>query len=133
MSLKSSLPWSPLGLFVLGGVFLTADASRLSGQDFELVETTIAQVVDSFRSYKSARIYVWGHTDRVGSKEYNLILSKKRSDTARAALVSAGIPEDWIRSVGYGKKPPYRITTNPHDATNRRVDIVVEPLAVKLN
>ncbi len=110
-------------------VYFATDESDLDATG----ETTIAQVVDSFRSYKSARIYVWGHTDRVGSKEYNLILSKKRSDTARAALVSAGIPEDWIRSVGYGKKPPYRITTNPHDATNRRVDIVVEPLAVKLN
>ena len=90
-------------------------------------------MVETFRSFKAARVYVWGHTDKVGSKEYNLVLSKKRADNTRTALIRGGIPVDWIRSVGYGKTPPYRITTNPHDATNRRVDIVVEPLDVRLN
>jgi len=110
-------------------VFFATDVSDLN----DAGETTVAQVVETFRSFKEARVYVWGHTDKVGSKEYNLILSKKRADSTRTALVRGGIPLDWIRSIGYGKKPPYQITTNPHDATNRRVDIVVEPLNVRLN
>lgn len=110
-------------------VYFDTDASDLDGNG----EATVEQVVESFRSYKSARVYVWGHTDRVGSEEYNQILSNKRSASTRNALVRGGIPQDWIRTVGYGEAPPYRISTNAHDATNRRVDIVVEPLAVRVD
>ncbi|MBL7897435.1 MAG: PD40 domain-containing protein [Crocinitomicaceae bacterium] len=47
-----------------------------------------------------------GHTDRRGSDEYNMILSKERAEIAKAYLVSKGIDASRIKTVGYGETKP---------------------------
>lgn len=47
-----------------------------------------------------------GHTDRRGSDEYNLLLSKERAEIAKAYLVSKGIDASRIKTVGYGESQP---------------------------
>jgi outer membrane protein OmpA-like peptidoglycan-associated protein/tetratricopeptide (TPR) repeat protein len=47
-----------------------------------------------------------GHTDRRGSDEYNLLLSKERAEIAKAYLVSKGIDASRIKTVGYGETQP---------------------------
>ena len=47
-----------------------------------------------------------GYTDRIGSKAYNLKLSKRRAETVKAYLVSKGVAADRILAEGKGKENP---------------------------
>jgi flagellar motor protein MotB len=47
-----------------------------------------------------------------------------------ATLIRGGIPREWIIPQAFGQERPVRLSTNIHDATNRRVDIAIEPLEV---
>ena len=79
----------------------------------------------------NGRIYVMGNTDRSGSTKYNLELSGKRAATVKAALIGVGVPRGWMTPVSYGEHNPLDLSANPHNALNRRVDILVEPIRVK--
>jgi len=63
-----------------------------------------------------------GHTDKVGSHEFNQILSENRADAVEDYLVQAGISADRFVSVlGYGKT---LLLPNASDHENRRVVIM---------
>jgi outer membrane protein OmpA-like peptidoglycan-associated protein len=68
-----------------------------------------------------------GHTDSVGSDDYNQKLSEDRAASVRDYLAEAGIPSDKILAVrGFGKTRP--VTTNDTAEgrqMNRRVEIVI--------
>ena len=71
-------------------------------------------------------IQVYGHTDDVGSAEYNQELSERRADAVRRYLIEAGVPEDKIQSKGFGKAAPLVEGTDPASRQrNRRVEIAV--------
>jgi len=53
-----------------------------------------------------AHISVAGYTDRLGSDEYNQVLSQRRADTVAQYLVSKGVPQDAISAEGHGKAEP---------------------------
>ncbi len=66
-----------------------------------------------------------GHTDAIGSNEYNLDLSQDRADSVADYLMSQGVAGDRMRTVGYGEERP--VATNETDegrAMNRRVEIM---------
>lgn len=58
------------------------------------------------------RIEVDGHTDRIGTAEYNAKLSQERADTTRAYLIEKGIPEGMVTAQGKGFSEPI---TKPED------------------
>lgn len=77
-------------------------------------------------------IMVSGHTDRIGSQDYNQRLSQQRAESVRRALINDGVPAAKIQARGYGESSPlvYCEQTNRADliaclAPNRRVDIEV--------
>lgn len=71
-------------------------------------------------------IQVYGHTDDVGSVEYNRELSERRAEAVRRYLVEAGVDEDVIQSKGFGKSSPLVEGTDPEARQrNRRVEIAV--------
>lgn len=51
-------------------------------------------------------IIVTGHTDRIGTRTYNLALSDRRAATVRSYLVNAGIPAASITSRGVNSDQP---------------------------
>ncbi|KFA58032.1 Outer membrane protein A precursor [Gilliamella apicola] len=51
-------------------------------------------------------IVVIGHTDRIGSDNYNQKLSEKRAHSVMSYLVSKGVPSDIISARGVGKSQP---------------------------
>ena len=69
-------------------------------------------------------MYVYGHTDDIGSDAYNQTLSEQRADSVRTYLVQAGIDPAIITTAGYGKSSP-RVngTSAEARAKNRRVEI----------
>ena len=68
-----------------------------------------------------------GHTDAIGTAEYNLKLSRRRASAVKKYLVDHGVPESHIKVEGFGKSKP--VATNDTDdgrAQNRRVELKVE-------
>lgn len=69
-----------------------------------------------------------GHTDSVGSAEYNQKLSERRADAVRRYLINGGIMPERIRTEGFGESKP--VATNDTEvgrAQNRRVELRVVP------
>lgn len=70
-----------------------------------------------------SRVEIAGHTDDVGSGEYNLALSQRRAQAVVDYLVSRGIPQDSLEPKGYGEtKPEDTSETEEGRAQNRRVE-----------
>jgi outer membrane protein OmpA-like peptidoglycan-associated protein len=75
---------------------------------------------------KVAEIAVIGHTDTVGSLEFNDALSLKRAARVRNDFTSRGIPTDSIGIAGRGEREPVVPTADEvSEARNRRVEISV--------
>ncbi|MCF8144275.1 MAG: OmpA family protein [Deltaproteobacteria bacterium] len=87
---------------------------------------TIYRLAEFLKKYPERKVIVEGHTDGVGSAEYNLGLSQRRADSVRDALLRSGIGPDRIISKGYGKD--YPVASNDTEAgrqQNRRVEVVI--------
>jgi outer membrane protein OmpA-like peptidoglycan-associated protein len=75
-------------------------------------------------SYRS--ILVVGHTDAVGSDDYNDTLSKNRASTVALALRSAGVQDRFLGIVPMGKQQPVASnSTADGRARNRRVEFFI--------
>jgi outer membrane protein OmpA-like peptidoglycan-associated protein len=80
----------------------------------------IAGVLMTLKGYS---IYVYGYTDDVGTKDYNLKLSERRAQAVRDVLVQAGI-SSRIETKGLGESDPRVPGDTPQArAANRRVEI----------
>jgi len=106
----------------LKAVFYELDSSELSAEG----QRTLDQNAALLKRYPTWTVTVEGHCDERGTAEYNLALGERRAITARAYLVSLGIPADRLRTVSYGKEFPF----DPgHDeaafAKNRRAHFVI--------
>lgn len=51
-------------------------------------------------------VTVSGHTDRLGSAQYNQALSEKRAEAVKNYLVAKGVRADIIETYGFGKTQP---------------------------
>ncbi len=71
-------------------------------------------------------IQVFGHTDDVGTEEYNKSLSERRAGAVRDYLVEAGVNPDIVTMQGMGKSMPLIAdTTDEARGRNRRVEIAI--------
>ena len=67
-----------------------------------------------------------GHTDSIGTNDYNQKLSIRRVEAVKAYLVSNGVPADQIKTEGRGESEPVASNkTREGRAMNRRVQIEV--------
>ena len=83
----------------------------------------IAGILMTLKQYS---IYVYGYTDDVGTKEYNLKLSARRAQAVRDSLVKAGIKSGVVTTKGFGKSDPRAKGETPEArSANRRVEIGV--------
>lgn len=89
-------------------------------------QVTMAKVAGILLAYPGLKLQLEGHTDNVGSDEYNLKLSQNRADGVRDFLVQQGVPVENISAVGLGKSGA--VASNDTGAgrqQNRRVELVV--------
>jgi outer membrane protein OmpA-like peptidoglycan-associated protein len=71
-------------------------------------------------------VLVVGHTDALGSDQYNDALAQQRAETVRAALIRLGIPAGDVRAISRGKRELAVPTADGvAEPRNRRVEIIV--------
>ena len=128
----------------LNAVLATRDSARglivsMSDVLFDTNQSTLkpgareklAKVSGIFLAYPTLRFSVEGHTDSVGSDEYNQKLSERRADSVRDYLTSNGIGASSVAALGMGKADP--VATNETAVgrqQNRRVEMVVSGDAI---
>ena len=86
----------------------------------------LARVAGVLLTYPELQIAVEGHTDNVGSDEYNQGLSERRAASVRGYLVAQGIGRETIEAMGFGEaRPVVANTTAAGRQQNRRVELVI--------
>jgi outer membrane protein OmpA-like peptidoglycan-associated protein len=71
------------------------------------------------------KVLIEGHTDSVGSDDYNIGLSERRARAVATELESRGISDSQIQTLGRGKDMPVASNPTPEGRQqNRRVEIV---------
>jgi outer membrane protein OmpA-like peptidoglycan-associated protein len=93
----------------------------------------LAKVAGILLAYPGLKVQLEGHTDSIGSDEYNLKLSDARAGAVRDYLVSQNVPATNLTAAGFGKDSP--VASNDTAAgrqQNRRVEMVVsgDPIGV---
>ena len=86
----------------------------------------LAKVAGIFLSHPALKMQIEGHTDSVGSEDYNQHLSDNRADSVRTYLVAQGIASTAVGTAGFGETQP--VASNDTAAgrqQNRRVELVV--------
>jgi peptidoglycan-associated lipoprotein len=58
-------------------------------------------------AHPDIRVVIGGYCDDRGSAEYNLALGENRANSAKTALVTAGVASARIRVVSYGKEKQF--------------------------
>jgi outer membrane protein OmpA-like peptidoglycan-associated protein len=102
-------------------LFATGSAEIMPGGYAELQR--VAGVINSDRS---TSVIVEGHTDSDGTAEYNQVLSERRANAVRTALISYGVDPRRITAYGYGEtRPLVSNDTAYNKQRNRRVEITI--------
>ncbi len=69
--------------------------------------TSVTQAASYLASHPAIKVIIGGYCDDRGSAEYNLALGENRANSARAALVSAGVSSNRLRVISYGKEKQF--------------------------
>ncbi len=86
----------------------------------------LARVAGILLNYPDLKIDAEGHTDNVGSDEFNQSLSEKRASTVIEFLKEQGIDETHLTAKGLGKTMPVVPNTNAKNRQqNRRVELII--------
>jgi outer membrane protein OmpA-like peptidoglycan-associated protein len=111
-------------------ITLTDEDVRFGFNQSELTDNARATLENLLTQLKAENrnvfIEVQGHTDALGTEEYNMKLGQERADAVRRYLSENGIPLHRIATISYGEGRP--VTDNKSKAgrsSNRRVVIIV--------
>ncbi len=108
---------------------MTLDSSQVEF-DFNKAELRIedrevlSRLVGVLLTFDDYGLQIFGHTDDVGSVEYNEKLSEQRAQVVKDYLVDSGIDESVIKILGMGKSSPLVEGTDDESRQrNRRVEV----------
>lgn len=109
---------------------LSDDKVRFAFNRADLGEEAAAALNEFATQLKSENrnvyIEIQGHTDNVGSEDYNFKLGEERAEAVRRYLSKQGIPLHKMAVISYGESAPVAENTDRQGrAQNRRVVLVV--------
>lgn len=122
-------------------IVLSADALfRFAGGEMGdlLVEgrRELDALIANLNAQNIQTVELYGYTDRLGSREYNLALSQQRAETVRRYLLEHGMSARNITAQGRGEQSPVKLDCQPKGdyqalvdclQPNRRVEVFVRP------
>jgi outer membrane protein OmpA-like peptidoglycan-associated protein len=111
------------------GIQVTFDSGLLFDFDSDAIKgaarSNLNNLAVSLKKYPESNLLIAGHTDDVGSANYNQGLSERRAEAAAHYLNSEGVARA-IRTVGLGEREP--VASNASDdgrRQNRRVEVAI--------
>ncbi len=116
----------------VGGPPPTACAIEVYGVNFDFdkavlrpdSEPMLKQVLALFTRTPGFSAEVGGHTDNIGTPEYNVKLSEARAEAVKSWLVAHGVAPARVTARGYGDtRPLVPNTTDANRFKNRRVEL----------
>lgn len=85
----------------------------------------LKELIENLQNPEFYQILVHGHTDDIGSQEYNQWLSDMRTNEVIQKIIATGIPPEIISEQDFGElNPVYDNSTWEGKLKNRRVDII---------
>jgi OOP family OmpA-OmpF porin len=126
---RDECPGTPRGAVVdargcwnVKGLMFAHDSSAIDADG----EKALDEVATVLRRNPDLHVQIDGHTDAVGTNEYNRALSDRRADAARKYLTATGIDASRLVSKGFGESQPVADNgTAEGRASNRRTEIEV--------
>jgi len=111
-----------------GNITFQTDSADLSANFYPILDRVSATLIE----YDQTVVEVAGHTDSVGSSEYNLALSERRARSVAAYLASHGVKATRLITVAGGEDHPVASNeTADGRQQNRRVELTIVPVAAK--
>ena len=102
-------------------VYFDFDSSEISGEDRSIIEAHSQWLAE----HPGATVTLEGHADERGTREYNIGLGDRRSNTVRQLMALLGASGSQLRMISYGEERP---AVEGHDESawrfNRRVEII---------
>lgn len=84
------------------------------------------RLVEYLKKY-DIKVQIIGHTDSIGSKDYNLQLSENRAKAVVSYLIKKGIDPSRLQAIGKGDSEPIMDNSLKHNRSlNRRVEIMLK-------
>lgn len=115
LAAQPDIPVTYLLYFEPGSATLTQDAEKL-----------LPQIVDYIRKTGSIDIHISGHSDKVGSRDVNIRISRERADVVAKRIKSLGVVPGSLEVASYGMELPLIPTPEgTPEPRNRRVEVVV--------
>ena len=78
------------------------------------------------RQNPDVTVFVEGHADERGTREYNLALGERRANAAKDYLMTYGVSSDRIKVLSYGKERPVDSGSNPLSWSKNRRSVTVK-------
>ena len=104
------------------GIMFDIDRAVLKDQ----YKGEISELATILNKYEDTNILLEGHTDSTGTEEYNLDLSKKRSQSVANYLATQNVNPTRFTIMGYGESQPIASNETPEArAQNRRVEVAI--------
>ncbi len=129
-SISSGSSSSPLNLqetgkgesVVVNNIYFEFDKAYLRRESVK----TLDDIVRQLKTNPGIKLEIQGHTDKIGTEEYNRKLSERRADAVMEYFIKNGISPERLRSVGYGSSKPIAGNSTPAGrAKNRRTEFLI--------
>lgn len=105
---------------IASSIYFEFNSARLQRRSFSPLD----ELVQILKDNPTYTLSIEGHTDNVGSNEFNQKLSERRTNSVKNYLVSKGIDAGRLTATGFGEQQPVATnSTNAGRAKNRRVEL----------
>ena len=107
---------------VLRGIQFDFDKSNIKPE----FQPILDEAVSTLKAKPEIKVVIAGHTDSVGTAQYNMVLSNQRAKAVHNYFVSKGIATGRLQTVGHGLDDPIASNaTADGRAMNRRVELQI--------
>jgi outer membrane protein OmpA-like peptidoglycan-associated protein len=115
-----------INLIMPGNITFVSNGHDLNSGFYEVLDS----VVLVLQEFEKTVIVVAGHTDSVGSEEYNQALSQRRAYSVAQYLLSRQVVAARIETIGFGERTPIADNATAEGRSlNRRVELSLLPIA----
>jgi OOP family OmpA-OmpF porin len=114
--------WKDLGDSFIRPILFDFDSAVVKPESYNLID----EIVDQMMSLPRLKLEIQGHTDNVGSEEYNQNLSETRAKAVYDELIARGVEKNRLRWRGFGMSMPIAPNDTEKGRTkNRRTQFVI--------